>query len=550
MTRGADAVGAGLAPARAARPIRNGERIHLVGIAGAGASAAALHAAWAGAAVSGCDPGGPSPYTAALATNPIEIAWEHDPGHVTGPLRPDRLAVTKALTAIDPDHPELRAARSLGVTLEPWQQVVADAASGRLLVGVAGTHGKSTSAAWLVHVLATAGLDPAAFVGALLPPSITGEGPATARRGDGPHFVVEADEYAGNFDPYRPATALLTNLEWDHPDVFADRAAVIDALEGWVRRMPVTALRPMLVANVGDPGAAELAARLADWPGHLAATMLLEAADGERDAAAGRLADRFRTAAGPARVVIGRILASDSASTTLEIGGWADGVAPLVVRLPTAGRHNAANALGVAATAIQLGVAPEVAAAALASFPGVGRRLERIGTARGVVIYDDYGHHPTAIRETLLALRQLEPDRRLWAVYEPLTYHRTAAMLDAFAEVLVAADAVVIAEIWAGRDPDRTVASAGGLAAAVRAARPGIMAVAPGTVEETAAWLAGHVAEGDVVLVMGGGRSYLIGRLLLASPGEPMNLATPPLIQARPAILAGRDAAAQPRPPR
>jgi UDP-N-acetylmuramate--alanine ligase len=149
------------------------------------------------------------------------------------------------------------------------------------------------------------------------------------------------------------------------------------------------------------------------------------------------------------------------------------------------------------------------------SFTGVGRRLERKGEVHGVVVYDDYGHHPTAIRETLAAVRQREPGRRVWAVYEPLTYHRTAALLDAFADVLAAADAIAIADIWAGRDPDTTIASAAGLAAAVAARAPGKTSVAPGSVEATAAWLAGAVRSGDAVLVMGGGRSYRIGELLL-----------------------------------
>jgi UDP-N-acetylmuramate--alanine ligase len=156
-----------------------------------------------------------------------------------------------------------------------------------------------------------------------------------------------------------------------------------------------------------------------------------------------------------------------------------------------------------------------VALAGAATFPGVGRRLERKGEAHGVVVYDDYGHHPTAIRETLAAVRQREPGRRVWAVYEPLTYHRTAALLEDFAGVLAAADAVAIARIWAGRDPDTTIASAAGLAEAVARRNPRITAAAPGTVEETAAWLATQVRSGDAVLVMGGGRSYRIGELLL-----------------------------------
>ena len=152
----------------------------------------------------------------------------------------------------------------------------------------------------------------------------------------------------------------------------------------------------------------------------------------------------------------------------------------------------------------------------MASFTGVGRRLERKGEVRGVVVYDDYGHHPTAIRETLAAVRQREPGRRVWAVYEPLTYHRTAALLDAFADVLAAADAVAIADIWAGRDPDTTIASAAGLAAAVAAAGARQDVGGPG-IRRGDGGLARRepFATGDAVLVMGGGRSYRIGELLL-----------------------------------
>jgi UDP-N-acetylmuramate--alanine ligase len=130
-------------------------------------------------------------------------------------------------------------------------------------------------------------------------------------------------------------------------------------------------------------------------------------------------------------------------------------------------------------------------------------------------VYDDYGHHPSAIRETLVAVRQREPGRRIWAVYEPLTYHRTAALLDEFAAALAGADGVAIADIWAGRDPDTTIASAGGLAEAVAVSNPRIPVSAPGNVEATAAWLSREVRSGDAVLVMGGGRSYRIAELLV-----------------------------------
>ena len=227
------------------------------------------------------------------------------------------------------------------------------------------------------------------------------------------------------------------------------------------------------------------------------------------------LVARSISKAGPAQALVASVTAATPSVTGLDVAGLDVAGGLTNVRLGTAGRHNAANALGVAGAAMVLGLSAASITNGLATFAGVGRRLERKGEARGVVVYDDYGHHPTAIRATLAAVRQREPGRRAWAVYEPLTYHRTAALLGDFADVLATADAVAIADIWAGRDPDTTIASAGRLAAAVAERAPGIPCAAPGSVEATATWLAGEVRLGDVVLVMGGGRSYRIGELLL-----------------------------------
>ncbi len=507
MTAGTG-IGAGLAPVRPPRRISVDEVVHVVGVAGAGASGAALQARASGATVSGCDAGDPSPYSVALADAGIPLAWSHAADHVTATPTPTRLAVTKALTAIDPDHPELAAARSAGIPVEPWQQVVADAASGRTLVGVAGTHGKSTTAGWLVHVLAVAGRDPSAFVGALLPPAITGAGPATVRIGSGDAFVVEADEYAGNFDAYRADVAVLTTLEWDHPDVFADGAAVAAVMRGWLADCAAgwpgveRDRERVLVANTGDPGVAALLAQPGSWPGRIVRVAIVDS-DARDGAGAGDGA------------VVGRIVTTNATSTTVRIARLAGEVSGVDVRLPTAGPHNAANALCVAGAAAALGLSSAEIARGLESFPGVGRRLERKGEVRGVAVFDDYGHHPTAIRATIGAVRQREPGRRVWAVYEPLTYHRTAALHDAFADALATADAVAIARIWAGRDRDTTVDSAAALAASVAERRPDLPVAAPGDVDETAAWLASAVEDGDAVLVMGGGKSYRIAERLL-----------------------------------
>jgi UDP-N-acetylmuramate--alanine ligase len=511
VTRSAADIGAGLAPAREARAIPPGERIHVIGAGGAGASAAALHAHWRGALVTACDAAGPSPYTQALEEAGIHVVAGHDAAHVTGSPAPDRLAVTKALTAIAPDHPELAAARATGIPIEPWQQVIADAAHGRRLIAVAGTHGKSTTAGWLVATLPPA----SAFVGALLPGA--GRVPSTAvNQPESALFVVEADEYAGNFDPYRPSIAALTSVEWDHPDVFRDEAAVRDTFDAWIRRSAWhDGQRPVLVVNVGDHGARLVAEQLSGWDGGILATRVI---DDERspEAELAGARERYRTTAGPAEGIVGVVRALDAEGTSIDVHGLPRAVDPLTVRLRTAGRHNVANALTVIGVASLLGLDPAAIARRVGQFEGVGRRLERKGDAAGVTVYDDYGHHPTAIRATIEAVRQREPGRRVWAVYEPLTFHRTAAMLDAFAAALGEADAVAVADIWAGRDPDTTVASAAGLAAAVSARDPHLQVAAPGSVETTADWLAEAVIPGDVVLVMGGGHSYRIGERLLA----------------------------------
>ena len=512
MTRTAGEIGHGLAPIRTARRISPGERIHVVGIAGAGASAAALLARAAGADVSGCDSGGPSPYTTAVLDAGVSIEWRHDPTHVTEGAAPQRLAVTKALTAVQPDHPELHAAVVAGIPIEPWQQLVADAASGKHLVAVAGTHGKSTTSGWLVHTVARAGLDPSAFVGALLPADLTRTGPATARAGRGDVFIVEADEYAGNFDAFMPDVAVLTGIEWDHPDVFADLAAVQMAFGNWIRRMPDGST---LVANVGDPGVGALLGEIAaGLPVRLIAYAVTDASP-DRAGYIRAIGAQFATARGPATALLGRVINATPSGTSVEVSGLDLLAGPVVVNLPTAGRHNVANALGVAGAALALRLDVPAIIAGMETFPGIGRRLERKGEAAGVVVYDDYGHHPTAIRETLVALRQREPGRRLWAVYEPLTFHRTAALLQEFAVALAGADAVAIAAIWAGRDPDTSLTSPEALAAAVRRLVPDMPIAAPGSVDATAAWLADNVQTGDAVLVMGGGKSYRIGEQLL-----------------------------------
>ena len=261
----------------------------------------------------------------------------------------------------------------------------------------------------------------------------------------------------------------------------------------------------MLVANVADAGVAELVARLADWPGRVIATR------GRRPST--RPPVTRRRAAG--RRGVGRIPGATRTATTLEIARprrppvrSSRGCRPPAGTTP---RTPSASPAPPAPSASRRRRSSPASRRSRASAAGWSARAKRAG----VVVYDDYGHHPTAIRETLAAVRQREPGRRVWAVYEPLTYHRTAALLDAFADVLATADAVAIADIWAGRDPDTTIASAGRLAEAVARRRPRPPGRRPGVGRGDGRLAGREVRRGDAVLVMGGGRSYRIGERLL-----------------------------------
>ncbi len=457
--------------------VRPGERIHVVGIAGSGAAGTAVLLARAGAVVDGCDADAPSPYTPPLEAAGIRYAHGHDPAHLLGV---DRVAISPALRAV-PHHAELEAADAAGLPVVTWQALLGElmAMPGRLGLGVAGTHGKSTTTALLGHLLVGAGLEPTVEVGAFI-----GAWGASVRPGSGRPFLVEADEFGDNFLNYHPAGAIVTNVEMDHPDYFADREAVMRSFERFVRGMgthPALGGR-LLVVAADDDGATELVGRLRGWEGRIlrygpGGDML--ATDVERDATGTRFT-----------------LFDRRFSMTL------------------AGEHNVRNATAALVMARSLGADLDALAKALATFTGAGRRMELIVDTPHVTIYDDYGHHPTEVRAALAAARQkVGPERRLWAVFEPHMYSRTALLMNEFATAFTDANEVVIADIFASRDTPAAMAatSADDLADAIERAS-GIPALATGDVDATTEYLADHLADGDAVLVMGAGKSYRIAR--------------------------------------
>ena len=347
-----------------------GERIHVIGIAGAGAAGTALLAAHAGARVDGCDAAGPSAYTEPLTGMGVSVVTGHDPAHLEGV---DRVAVSAALR-LQPDLPELVAARENGGSRScPWQALLGELMGerGRLGVAVAGTHGKSTATALLGHLLVAAGHDPTVEVGALIP-----AWGASARAGGGVEFVAEADEYDGNFLHLHPAAVLLTTIEMDHPDVFADTDAVYDMFVRFLDGMSSHELvgGKLLVALAGDSGTEAVLARLEGWDGRLVEY-------------------------GPGTDIAAANVTFDQDGTSFDLFGRR-------YRSRLAGAHNVLNAVGALVMAHELGIGPEALQEALEGFSGASRRLELIADTAGVLVFDDYAHHPTEVRAALEGARQ------------------------------------------------------------------------------------------------------------------------------------------------
>jgi UDP-N-acetylmuramate: L-alanyl-gamma-D-glutamyl-meso-diaminopimelate ligase len=288
-------------------------------------------------------------------------------------------------------NPEVEALLESGLTHLSMPQAMGEfVLAGRHPVVVVGTHGKTTTSALLSHVLDSAGRDPTYFVGGVLRGS-----ERSFRMGSGPHVVVEGDEYETSFFDkgpkflhYRPRTAILTSIEPDHVEMYPTIESLESAFRAFVEILPDDGL---LVACAEDPRALRLAAGAA-------CPVSLYGVD------AGELT--------------GRILHSGPDGTEMAVTQRGS---PARFRMKLTGRHNVLNALAVVGVARSLGLADSEIAEGLASFPGVHRRQEVVGEAEGVIVLDDFAHHPTAVRETISAVRARFPEGRLWAIFEPRT---------------------------------------------------------------------------------------------------------------------------------
>jgi UDP-N-acetylmuramate--alanine ligase len=446
---------------------RDSRPVHFMGICGAGMSALAELCVRRGVAVTGCDVSRTG--AADLLALHVPVAEGHDPAHI------DRARAVVYSSAIPQDHPELARARSAGVPVIRRAEALAEAVRGGRVVGIAGTHGKTTTTAMTTEALASAGVDPTGLAGGRV-----AAWNGNLRRGSLDAFVVEADEYDRSFLALDPDVAVVTNIEADHLDVYRDVAEIRDAF------VQFTARARHVVICADDPGAGAL-------PAPASAEVM-----------------RYGIASPDARL-IAKDLRAEGDATNFVV--WHDGAMAGDVRLQVPGEHNVLNALGALAVGLVWGKAISAMTPGLAAFTGVERRFQRIGETAGVTIVDDYAHHPTEICATLAAARTAYHGRRLVIAFQPHLYTRTRDFADAFGAALSDADVILLAEIYAAREEAMPGVTSALVVDAVR--RAGGSVEWAGDRSGLADALAATVRAGDVVLTVGAGDITKTGPELL-----------------------------------
>jgi UDP-N-acetylmuramate: L-alanyl-gamma-D-glutamyl-meso-diaminopimelate ligase len=398
-------------------PLEQIKHVHLLAVAGTGMGTLACMLAEGGFRVTGSDVAAYPPMSDQLQAAGIEVRKGFAPEHVLTE-RPDLAVIGNAVRN---DNPEARAVDEAGIPRLSFPDAVHHFfLRGKHPVVVSGTHGKSTCTSLLGWILTHAGLDPSVLIG-----GVAVNFGASFRLGQGEHFVIEGDEYdtaffdkTPKFLHYAPRTVLLTSCEFDHADIYGSLEEVEDAFRSLVALVPADG---RIVAGVDSPNVRSVL-------GGARATVEGYGFTKEAD---WRVSD----------------VAFDREGTGFTLWRGKDRLGR--VRVPLHGRHNVENVVGTIAVAIGLGVEPAAAAAAVAEFGGVRRRQEIRGEAGGVVVIDDFAHHPTSVRETVAAIRARFPDHTLWAIFEPRTHtSRRRVFEDEFAGALGRADRVVIADVY------------------------------------------------------------------------------------------------------
>lgn len=457
------------------------QRVHMVGIGGAGMSGIARILLDRGALVSGSD-AKESRGVHALRARGASIRIGHDASSLDLlPGGPTAVITTHA--AIPKTNPELVEARRRGIPVILRPAVLARLMDGRTTLMVTGTHGKTTTTSMLIVALQHCGRDPSFAVGGEM-----GEAGTNAHHGSGDCFVAEADESDGSLLEYTPNVAVVTNIETDHLDFYGTAEAYVGVFDAFVERL---APGGALVVCVDDPGAAALADRTAE----LGIRVLRYGSAPEQGLAAALLSWEQQGTEAVAHIRL-----------TPESGPEPY---PRVMRLSVPGRHMALNALGALLAATEIGAPVDAVLDGLAGFEGVRRRFELVGNAGSVRVFDDYAHHPTEISATLAAVRTVLEQSgggRSLVVFQPHLYSRTKEFAVEFGRALDAADEVFVLDVYGARE--QPLAGVSGASVAEHVTVPVRYLPDFSAVAEQVAAAAGP---GDVIVTMGAGDVTLLG---------------------------------------
>jgi UDP-N-acetylmuramate: L-alanyl-gamma-D-glutamyl-meso-diaminopimelate ligase len=459
-------------------------RIHLIGVCGTAMATVAALLARRGHDVSGSDQNVYPPMSDFLVSEGIRTLTGYSADHIAGDL-----GLVVVGNAISRGNPELEAVLDKKIRYCSLPEVIRDYFLwGARSIVIAGTHGKTTTTSLTGWVLTAGNLDPTVLVGGIA--LNFGAGGSSYRMGGGRDFVIEGDEYdsayfdkTAKFLKYLPDIAVINNVEFDHADIYADLDAVKLAFRRLVNLVPRSGL---VLLGADNPNALELS----DW-----------------------VVSRMETYG----------LAEDATWRAYAIE-QVDGVTRFSVRRrgepfgrfesPLLGIHNVRNALAALAVGSHSGLSAAELAGGLRSFKGIKRRLETVGVSRGVIVLDDFAHHPTAVHETLAALRTAYPSRRVWAVFEPRSASSCRRVFqDDFARAFGAADEVVIAAVFRSALPESERLSAEQLVDDLRT--KGQRARYIPDVDDIVRTIAAERREGDIVVLMSNGAFGGIHRKLL-----------------------------------
>lgn len=453
--------------------------VHLIGIGGAGLAPIAHVLLERGIQVSGSDRQ-ESERTRRLSAAGAKIFGRQDAhkefAGLSSQERPDVVLIS---SAVDEANRERITARNMGIPVVKREAFLRPLLARRDVIAVSGTHGKSTTTAMIVQTLHANGCDAGYIIGADLP------GLGNAHAGSASPFVIEADEYDRMFHGLTPAVAVVTNVEWDHPDCYPTPASFADAFRQFLAQVRAGGC---VVSCGDDPGAEALRT---ERPTENSPVWLTYGLDNGCDV----------------RAVSESVNASGGYTAAVHSEGKPIGR----LQLQAPGLHNLRNALAALTVARRCGLPAAQCLASLHQYTGIGRRFELKGTQQGVTVIDDYAHHPTEVQATLAAARNRYGERRIWAVFQPHTFSRTTALLQKIAGSFDNADAVLVTDIYAARESGDNALAAAEVAAA--SSHPSIRH--SGGIEDTSTLLHNEVTAGDVVLTLGAGTSHRIGETLL-----------------------------------